>query len=216
MRPLDVLPALRLIMRELPWKAARYVAGHGSDFVGVWDRERPGEPVERFPSDHSGLMQAYDTVASLSFEDALARKALRGLRLYLPRVQPLVQQEVAPDFLDHLQGLIAEDRAAWAENLQRGSWVHTPSGPWLLTEDDEDDVWRPSVGGSGPFYLYGYGFTGVETAGELLLVCQGNLSSEDDARQSPARRYAQGEWREVPEEVPRNLLETVRWLLADG
>jgi hypothetical protein len=214
-RPLDVLPTLRLIMRELPWKEARYVAGHGSDFAGIWDRDRPGEPVERFSFDHSGLMQAYDTVARLSFEATLARKQLPGLRLFLPRVQPrLVQQEVPPDFLDHMQGLGAADRAAWEENLKRGSWVRTPAGPWLVTEEDEDGVWRPSVGGSGRFYLYGYGLTGVEAEDELLLVCQGNFPSEEDARQAAMRRHAQGEWREVPKEVPRNLLETVRWVLA--
>jgi hypothetical protein len=94
-------------------RPARYVAGQGSDFVGIWDRERPGEPVERLPSDNSGLMQA-----------------------------------------------------------------------------------------------------GVETDDELLLVCVGNLPSEQDARQAAARAHAQGEWREVPEEVPRNLLETVRSVVA--
>jgi hypothetical protein len=216
-RPLEVLPTLRLIMRELPWKEARYVAGHGSDFVGIWDRRRPAEPVERFPSDHSGLLQAYDAVVGLSFEDTLARTELPGLRLFLPRVEPrLVQQQVAPDFLDHLQGLSAADRASLEEDLQRGSLVRAPAGPWLLTEEDDETSWRPSVGGSGGFFLYGSGFTGVETEDERFLVCQGNFASEEEARTTATRRYAQGAWREVPEEVPGNLLDTVRWLFANG
>jgi hypothetical protein len=92
-RPLDVLPTARLIARELPWKEARYVAGYGSDFVGIWDRAAPGKPLERFPSDHAGLKAAYETVARLLFEEVLSRKELAGVRLFLPRHRPLALRE---------------------------------------------------------------------------------------------------------------------------
>jgi hypothetical protein len=216
-RPLDPLPTLRLIRRELPWKEARYVAGYGSDCIGLWDRERPGEPIERFPPDHAGLRAAYEDVTRLLFEDVLSRKELGGLRLFLPRVEPrLVQQEISPDFLDHVQGLSPARRAAWEEELKRGSWVRTPSGPWLLAEEDEDDAWRPTLRGAGRYFLYAYGLTGAETQDETYLICMGNFPTEQDAREAATRHHAQGEWRPVPDEVPRNLLDTVRWLLADG
>lgn len=205
----------RLIQRELPWKDARYVAGYGAGSFGVWDRAQPDGPIEQFSADHAGMVEAYEAVGRLLFEDVLARKELPGLRLYLPRVEPrMVEQQIHPEFLDKIQGLSPEERAAWEENLKRGTWLRSPAGPWLLTEEDEDEAWPPSVSGTGRFYLYASGFT--EAQGELNLICQGNFPTEEVARETATRRYAQGEWSEVPNEVPRNLLETVRWLLADG
>ena len=205
----------RLIQRELNWKDARYVAGYGAGFLGIWDRERPSAPIEQFSADHAGMLEAYETVGRLLFEDVLARKELPDLRLYLPRVEPrMVQQQIPPDFLERIQELSPDQRAAWEENLDRGMWVRSPAGPWLLSEEDEDEAWPPSVSGAGRFYLYASGFT--DAKGELNLICQGNFPTEEHARETAARRYAQGEWLEVPDEVPRNLLETVRWLLADG
>jgi hypothetical protein len=205
----------RLIQRELPWNDARYVGGYGAGFLGVWDRERPNAPVEQFSADHAGLLEAYETVGRLLFEDVLAREELPGLRLYLPRMEPrMVEQQISPAFLERIQELSPEQRAAWEESLKRGMWVRSPAGPWLLTEEDEDEAWTPSVSGTGRFYLYASGWT--DDRNELNLICQGNFATEEDAREIATQRYAQGEWREVPEEVPRNLLETVRWLLADG
>jgi hypothetical protein len=205
----------RLVARELRWKDARYVGGYGSGYLGIWDRERPKAPIEQFPADHAGLMRAYESVGQLLFEDVLAGKELPGLRLYLPRVEPhMVKQEIPPGFLEQIQGLSPEQRAAWEENLERGSWVRSPAGPWLITEEEEDEAWPPSVSGTGRFYLYASGFTGE--ANELNFICQGNFATAEEARETASRRYAQGEWRTVPDEVSRNLLETVRWLLADG
>jgi hypothetical protein len=126
----------------------------------------------------------------------------------------MVEQQISPAFLERIQELSPEQRAAWEENLKRGMWVRSPAGPWLLTEEDEDEAWTPSVSGTGRFYLYASGWT--DDRNELNLICQGNFATEEHAQEIATQRYAQGEWREVPEEVPRNLLETVRWLLADG
>jgi hypothetical protein len=207
---------VRLIQRELPWKDARYVAGYGSAFIGVWDRERPDAPIEQLASDNAGLKQAYETVGRLLFEDVLVRKELPGVRLFLPRVEArVVQQEVAPEFLERIHELGPEVRAAWEEQMEGGGpWIRSPSGPWLLTEEDEDEAWPPTLSGTGRFYLYGAGMTGTEDEDELYLMCQGNFPTEEGAREMATRRYAQGEWREVPEDVPRNLLDTVRWVLA--
>jgi hypothetical protein len=207
--------AFRLIQRELPWNDARYVAGYGAGFLGIWHRERPSAPIRQFSADHAGLMEAYEAVGRLLFEDVLGRKELPGLRLHLPRVEPrMVEQQISPDFLERIQELGPEQRAAWEENLKRGAWIRSPAGPWLLTEEDEDEAWPPSASGSGRFYLYASGWT--DDVNELNFICQGNFPTETDARDIAKRRYAQGEWREVPEDVPRNLLDTVRWLFAHG
>lgn len=206
-----------LLQRYLLWKVARYVAGYGSDFVGVWDRNRPEAPIERFPADRRGFTQAYMAVHHLLFEDVLARKELPGLRLFLPRIEPrLVEQHISPDFLDHVHGLNAKRRAAWEEDLKRGGlMVRTAPGPWLLTEEDPDENWSPAHFG-GRFFVYVRGLTGTETEDELDFLCQGNFPTEQHAREAASRQHAEGEWRPVPDDVPRNLLATVRWLFANA
>jgi hypothetical protein len=37
----------------------RYVLGYGSDFFGVWDRQSPSEPAERFARTDDGWRQAW-------------------------------------------------------------------------------------------------------------------------------------------------------------
>jgi hypothetical protein len=43
----------------------RYLLGYGSDFFGIWDRERPGPPVERFPRTDGGWRAAWIRFAGL-------------------------------------------------------------------------------------------------------------------------------------------------------
>jgi hypothetical protein len=43
----------------------RYVLGYGADFFGLWDREAPTSPVERFPRTDEGWRQAWVRFASL-------------------------------------------------------------------------------------------------------------------------------------------------------
>ena len=215
-RPLEAGHTFRLIQRELPWSEARYVAGHGSDFIGIWDRERPGEPIERFPADDNGLTRAYAAVESLLFEDVLPRKELLGMRLYLPRSERrFVQYDVKPGMFDRVQGLTPKRRAEWEEHLKRGGFgVITPSGPWLLTEEEEDEKWPPTITFGGRFFLYVCGLSGNETD-ELGFLCRGNFPTEQEAREAAMRLHAEGEWLPVPKDIPTNLLDTARWLLAN-
>ena len=37
----------------------RYLLGYGASFFGIWDRQSPGEPVERFPRTDEGWGQAW-------------------------------------------------------------------------------------------------------------------------------------------------------------
>ena len=39
----------------------RYILGYGRDFFGIWEREKPGGPVLRFPRTDEGWSQAWNT-----------------------------------------------------------------------------------------------------------------------------------------------------------
>jgi hypothetical protein len=43
----------------------RYVLGYGSDFFGIWDRQSPSDPAERFPRTDDGWRQAWLRFAGL-------------------------------------------------------------------------------------------------------------------------------------------------------
>ena len=43
----------------------RYVLGYGADFFGVWDRQSPSTPAERFPRTDEGWRQAWTRFAAL-------------------------------------------------------------------------------------------------------------------------------------------------------
>ncbi len=43
----------------------RYVLGYGTDYFGIWDRQAPAQPAERFPRNDQGWSQAWVRFASL-------------------------------------------------------------------------------------------------------------------------------------------------------
>jgi hypothetical protein len=43
----------------------RYVLGYGADFFGIWDRQAPASPTERYPRTDDGWRQAWTRFASL-------------------------------------------------------------------------------------------------------------------------------------------------------
>ena len=188
-RPFDLLPRVSLVQRELSVRDARYVAGHGDGFVGVWDRERPAEPIERFDEDEEA--RARGLVYRLLFEHQLAQKKLPGLRLVHPR---------------------QKERLLEREWRGRPAYAALPGGPWLVLEEEPDDSWRPAVPwGSGRFYLYVFPREHVVES----LVCHGAFASVEDAHEAARSFGADGEWIDVPAGVPRDLLSTVRWVEAE-
>jgi hypothetical protein len=42
----------------------RYVLGFGQDFFGIWDRQRPGPPIAKFPRTDNGWRQAWTRFAA--------------------------------------------------------------------------------------------------------------------------------------------------------
>jgi hypothetical protein len=43
----------------------RYLLGHGSDFFGIWDRQSPGPPTQRYPRTDDGWRVAWHRFAAL-------------------------------------------------------------------------------------------------------------------------------------------------------
>lgn len=51
--------------RKMNLTRARYVIGRGRDFIGIWDRKKPGPPIARFPKDPDGTWQSAEEYARL-------------------------------------------------------------------------------------------------------------------------------------------------------
>src|SRR5207247_4804376 len=66
--PLELGAEVIVAERSLSIREARFVAGRGEGFVGVWDRDNPGEPIERFPDTWSGEVSARERALDLLFE----------------------------------------------------------------------------------------------------------------------------------------------------
>ncbi len=43
----------------------RYVLGYGTDYFGIWDRQMPGSPTERYPRSDDGWRQAWTRFVAL-------------------------------------------------------------------------------------------------------------------------------------------------------
>ncbi len=97
----------------------RYLLGYGRDFFGIWDRQRPGAPVETFPRTDDGWRQAWVRFAGLepySTEVALGAgtaaetppgPGAAGLPGYGPRRQVSAAWWLLPILMGWLGGLIA-------------------------------------------------------------------------------------------------------------
>jgi hypothetical protein len=209
-RPLDPHPMFSLIQRDMPVREARFVAGRGDGFVGVWDREHPAEPIERFGADDDEERRARRHVHRLLFDHHLAGKELPGRRLVYPRQAQRVTYRTfeVPEDSPSFQRL----RERLGRMPDKGFYSAVPTGPWLLTEEDPDERWQPTIPvHEGRFYLYRFL---SEHSGETVL-CHGSFASVEDAQEAGRREGAEGDWIDVPATVPRDLLSTVRWVEAE-
>jgi hypothetical protein len=57
---------------------ARYLLGYGTDFFGIWDRQVPGGPVQRFPRTDEGWGEAWRAFTSLEPNSISVGMAARG------------------------------------------------------------------------------------------------------------------------------------------
>jgi hypothetical protein len=72
----------RLGLQEVDWTSLRWAFGQGEDFHGLWDRDRPGGPVERWPKSHDGLTAAVARRNELIIDPILEATHLTGERWY--------------------------------------------------------------------------------------------------------------------------------------
>jgi hypothetical protein len=50
---------------EFTHTGSRYLLGYGGDFFGIWDRNAPQQPIERFPRNDQGWATAWARYASI-------------------------------------------------------------------------------------------------------------------------------------------------------
>jgi hypothetical protein len=50
---------------EFTHTGSRYLLGYGGDFFGIWDRNAPQQPIERFPRNDQGWASAWQRYASM-------------------------------------------------------------------------------------------------------------------------------------------------------
>ena len=50
---------------EFTLTGSRYLLGYGGDFFGIWDRNAPQQPIERFPRNDAGWASAWQRYASM-------------------------------------------------------------------------------------------------------------------------------------------------------
>jgi outer membrane biosynthesis protein TonB len=50
---------------EFTHSGERYLLGYGADFFGIWDRQSPAMPIERFRRDDAGWGQAWQRYATI-------------------------------------------------------------------------------------------------------------------------------------------------------
>ena len=140
--PLELGAEMSVAERSLSIREARFVAGRGEGFVGVWDRDNPGEPIERFPDTWSGEITADQRALELLFEFETSQKRLNGVRIFLPRVE----SRRLPWRAGLVGGRSGSRLRRFLEvHLPSSSHIITPTGPWILTEEEEDPRWSPRI-----------------------------------------------------------------------
>ena len=146
--PAGILSDVSIAERDLSYRDARFALGRGDGFIGIWDREHPAAPIERFRSDVSGEESAIQRIYALLFDEELSAKETPGLRLYLPRTRPEIVRSELPK---PPHGLSRELREAWDQLAEQGFYTQSSGAPWLILEEDEDDRWRVVMdfGGGG-------------------------------------------------------------------
>jgi hypothetical protein len=64
----------------------RYLLGYSADAFGIWDRQRPGPPIERFPRTDEGWRSAWRAYTAL--EPFSAEVGIGGTGVAAPSAQP--------------------------------------------------------------------------------------------------------------------------------
>jgi hypothetical protein len=179
---------VRVCGRDLAWSHSRYVLGRTDHAIGIWDREHPTEPIERFALDDAGERAGSSRIHELLAPMLLAGKMLNGTRRFAGSgsgAMPLGPVELH-------------------------AWVEFEPTVWLVTEEDPDPLWGRS--GDAPLHVYS-----VQTApGTPGIELRGTFASQEEMQQGGAAWNLPTSWNDVPESVRRTLLDTARWVAEQG
>jgi hypothetical protein len=104
------------------WDSTRWAAGHGTDFYGLWDRDNPDAPVERWPLTRDGYLLADQALFQREQHPLLAATTLMGTRSWARLADP-----TAPAAIVHLSptlrmSVIPHMRPAGDPAAVRPSW----------------------------------------------------------------------------------------------
>jgi hypothetical protein len=145
----------------------RYVLGFGTDYFGIWDRQSPTSPAERFARSDDGWRQAWTRFAALE-----------------PNNVPVSQGAPSPT-----SGSVPASQAAgsggWSAPATGGGWTATP-----VTSDSDAVQYTHS----GTRYLLGYGrtFFGIWDRNSPSVPVE-RFARDDAGWASAWRRYTQME-----------------------
>ncbi len=105
------MPAVEDEALQFSHSGQRYLLGYGRDFFGLWDRQSPGPPVERFPRTDEGWRAAW--LAFVAKEPFYSEVAIGPATQSAVPAGPPTQRRVSgawwllPILLGWLGGLIA-------------------------------------------------------------------------------------------------------------
>jgi hypothetical protein len=88
----------------------RYLLGYGQAFFGIWDRERPEQPVSRFPRSDEGWRAAWEAFSAMepeSTEVGMGAMRMTAPGVGIPRRRVSGAWWLLPIFMGWLGGLIA-------------------------------------------------------------------------------------------------------------
>jgi len=178
--------------RWLRWSDAPYVLGQGDRFIGIWERSTK-MPVERFKTTTRGRDQAETRIHDLLMAAVLRQRQLSGIRRH-------GQSEALNRPLD-------------VPGLSGQAWTSFTAERWLMTAESVDDGWRPGIPAALPegegLFLYTVDGDPEVPQAQLRAVfaTEHELAERGHIWNTPER------WLDVPESVPRNLFDSVSWVL---
>ena len=179
--------------QKMDWQRVRFVVGHGSDFIGIWDREAPAEPLRRWPSSGEGLEAAREFQRHEVDDEIIATTVLNGERAWLDlpssHLAPAAFVHLAP--AGHASLFLATDppRTLYVSSrgfIRTNAVVATHMG--FMDKMSAEIVDIPIRGIEDAQALTGWHLIGQEL----------------------------GTWRPVPSEVPRSLVETAKWVAREA
>ncbi len=204
--PLGLATEQHVAGRRIPASEARFICGRGVDFIGLWDRDHPEEPLERFKDDDEGWNAASRPCQSLLFQFETSAIETSGIRRYRAPGPRGIQEHEKPE-LDLSE--LSEDVRRFLEDAPP-SYGMTGFAAYLILEEEADARVDASP---GRFVVYAVGAESPHpwAGGEGLRLRARRDTIEEATKVVSESEHADGMWIDVPADVAPTLLETFRW-----